>query len=794
MSKVRTAHKKNPLMKRIPRELRKDLGKYIALFLFMAMMIGLVSGFIVADGSMIRAYEESFDKFNIENGHFTCDLKLTKRAVRNIEDEDVTLYEQFYKDKTAEWKGAQKVIRLYTPRTEVNLVDVMGGRLPESSGEIAVDRLFAVNNGIEIGDRLNIDGQELTVTGFAAFGDYSALFKNNYDMMFNATAFTVAIVVPEQFQAFGSAGLVSCYAWRYNDQSMTDDQQQDRAEDLMEVVYENSMLGAETPWGSMVWNALLSADAFDDGEDHSVEVETPLKEFISRQDNQAIQFTGDDMGSDKIMFEWFLYIVTVVLAFAFAITTRSTIEQEAKAIGTLAASGYTRKELLIHYITLPAAVTLAAALVGNVLGYGVLKQVMADMYYNSYSLPAYVTIWSAEAFVKTTLIPCALVIAVEFLMIGRSLSLPPLKFLRRDLRRRKQTRAVRLPRIAFKMRFYLRVMLQNKSTYLLMFAGIFLSSIIFLFGSLFLPLLDQFKSQILESEFCSYQYILKEPAKTEIEGAEQYAMEMLENERGEKLTVYGVQDDSVYIDTQKLKKLSGNHVLFSNGCYEKYRMKDGEAVTLKEEFTTKKYTFVSDGPFDYPASLCVFMNIDQFREIFDLDDDYYSGYFSNVKLTDIPETKIGTIITEEDLLTTSNQLEDSMGTAFRMFLGFSVVMFILMVFLLSKLVTERNASAISLLKILGYTNREAGDLYQTSTGIVVLISLILSGTLGLEMIRLIYQIMMQSFSGWMTFYAAPWGIPLLLGTGLLCYGLVSTVMLRKIRKIPMSAALKDAEM
>ena len=47
--------KKNPLMKRIPRELRKDLGKYAALFLFMALMIGLVSGFLVAAGSIIRA-------------------------------------------------------------------------------------------------------------------------------------------------------------------------------------------------------------------------------------------------------------------------------------------------------------------------------------------------------------------------------------------------------------------------------------------------------------------------------------------------------------------------------------------------------------------------------------------------------------------------------------------------------------------------------------------------------------------------------------------------------------------
>ena len=276
-------------------------------------------------------------------------------------------------------------------------------------------------------------------------------------------------------------------------------------------------------------------------------------------------------------------------------------------------------------------------------------------------------------------------------------------------------------------------------------------------------------------------------------GAEKYAVKTLQNEKGESLTVYGVQQDSAYVDTQKLKGLTGNKVLFSNSYYEKYRIKNGAAITLKEEFTSDKYKVISKDQFDYPAGLAVFMNIDQFRELFELDNDYYSGYFSNEELTDIAETKIATIITEEDLLTTSHQLEDSMGAAFTIFLIFSIIMFILMVFLLAKLVTERNASAISMLKILGYSNREAGSLYQASTGIVVVISLILSGFLGLEMIRWIYQIMMQSFTGWMTFYAAPWGIPVLVGTGMLSYFLVSAILMRRIRKIPMSNALKDAE-
>ena len=58
---------KSPLRKRIPRELKGEFGKYFVVFLLIVLTIGFVSGFLVADGSMLKAYDESFDKYNIEN-------------------------------------------------------------------------------------------------------------------------------------------------------------------------------------------------------------------------------------------------------------------------------------------------------------------------------------------------------------------------------------------------------------------------------------------------------------------------------------------------------------------------------------------------------------------------------------------------------------------------------------------------------------------------------------------------------------------------------------------------------
>ena len=98
-----------------------------------------------------------------------------------------------------------------------------------------------------------------------------------------------------------------------------------------------------------------------------------LEAFVPQYQNQAINFTGDDMGSDKAMIIMLLYIVIVIMAFVFGITISNTIRKEAGVIGTLRASGYTRRELVMHYMTLPVLITLVGALIGNILGYTVFK-------------------------------------------------------------------------------------------------------------------------------------------------------------------------------------------------------------------------------------------------------------------------------------------------------------------------------------------------------------------------------------------------------------------------------------
>ena len=102
---------KKPLNKRLIRELTGDIGKYIVIFILLVFSIGFVSGFLVAGESMIKAYNESFEKYNIEDGNFRTEEKITARQIERIEKNGVSVFEnRLAKPSTVYARSAMAVI------------------------------------------------------------------------------------------------------------------------------------------------------------------------------------------------------------------------------------------------------------------------------------------------------------------------------------------------------------------------------------------------------------------------------------------------------------------------------------------------------------------------------------------------------------------------------------------------------------------------------------------------------------------------------------------------------------
>lgn len=69
------------------------------------------------------------------------------------------------------------------------------------------------------------------------------------------------------------------------------------------------------------------------------------------------------------------------------------------------------------------------------------------------------------------------------------------------------------------------------------------------------------------------------------------------------------------------------------------------------------------------------------------------------------------VIDLESLTKVSRQLDVSMGSMMGLVDAFAVLMFMILIYLLSKIIIEKNAQSISMVKILGYSNREISRLY-----------------------------------------------------------------------------------
>ncbi|MFQ8649671.1 MAG: ABC transporter permease [Lachnospira sp.] len=758
----------NPLNKRFLRELKGELAKYIVIFVFMTAVIGLISGFLIADGSMYDTYNKSFEKYNIEDGNFELYSKADESVIDKLEKENVTIYENFYKEEIVvrhnnikNDEDSQSTLRFYVNREEVDKVDLMEGSLPEDINEIAIDRMYAENNDIKVQDTLTVGSRILKVTGLVALSDYSSLFSDNSDTMFDSLKFGVGVVSQKCFDAYDDTHIHYVYSWLYDNKPEDDKEAKLMADDFVKTISANAI----------------------------------LVNYIPQYINQAIHFTGDDIGSDRSMMIVLLYVLIVIMAFVFAVTTNNTIVKEANVIGTLRASGYTRGELLRHYILLPIIVTIFGALVGNILGYTVFKDIFVATYYGSYSLPTYHTLWNADAFLLTTVVPVIIMLVINIVIIGCRLKLSPLKFLRRDLSGKQKKKAMRLPAFGFFNRFRLRIIIQNMPNYITLFIGILFANVLLLFGIMLGPMLTHYQNEITDKLIAKHQYVLKTLVDVDDNAAEKYCVKTLATIEGrlksEDVLVYGVKDNSIYADINTAS-LKDNEVYITNGYADKFRIKKGDKITLKEKYDDNEYEFTVKDMYDYPSSFAIFMSDAAFKNVFDKSEDYYSGYFSD-NILDIDEKYVATQITLDDLTKVSRQLDRSMGETFNLVKIFAVVLFAVLMFLLTKLIVEKNTTSISMVKILGYSNREISRLYVTSTTIVVVLSVALSIGLSVIIMNYLFRVFMEEMSGWISCYYAPHIFPVMFILNITVYAVISFFMMAKIKKIPMDEALKTVE-
>ncbi len=789
-----------PLAKRLPRELRRNIGKYLGIFLLMCGSIALTSGFLLAAHSIGCLIDDMCDAYTIEDGRVTTSFEATKDQLKAAEDaaEDVggvTFYKNFSIDaiikKAAGDDGTKRTLRTYAHRTKVDIASYCEGKQPKADNEVAIDRVFATNNDLAIGDRVELEGRTYTICGIMTQPDSQALFLDNSDFTVNTITYGVAEVTDAGFAALEDAGGAPAYTYSFtfNDRDLSTADRIDAEQDMVE--------------------ALTDADA-------------RVDDLIDADSNQGIGYARDDVDGDSMMWMTLLNIIIVIMAFVFVVLTDATIEEESAIIGTLLASGYRRREIVLHYLALPAIVGVLAALLGTALGVAFFTEPMRGLYYGSYSLPPFQVYWSWGIFVKCAVVPAAAhqyTLKAPLELEGTTeereqwSALERLQSVDGSLLTAAQDADDELDDAVDAAQAAADAATSSPSAEGLAAAQDALATIQDKKDALYARLDDladalgcdrdktidliEKASKIDADNDDIHPVNTTDNGAAKIAQAEKYAIYQLQYDRGdgngqETISVYGVSPDSRY---WKDLDVGDGHVVFGGGLLDKFGWSEGQKVTLHDKYEGKNYSLEYEGKdatWGSKSDMNIYMSIDDFNELFGNDAAYFNGYVSDEKL-DLDARYFAGDTTPDDMRAVGDQFIGMMSKMIGMMVGLAVFIFLLFMYLLTKAVIDHSARSISYMKVFGYRDGEISHLYIRSITLCVAVSLVLSLPVIIGSLTAIFRSMLLAYNGNIEIYVPAWSMAACVGIGFATYLVVALLHTRSIRRVPLAEALKVQE-
>lgn len=832
------------LRKRIWRDFKSNLPRYLALSLLIILAMYLVVSLVGAAETIIRGSENADSRQCVEDGDFSLFVPMKDEEMEDLEEDGVTIEPQFYMDYEID---EDHTIRIFANRDEVNRIDLVKGTLAEKGNELVVERQFAEKNDISAGDVITFGGREFTVTGIGTTPDYDNVLKSLGDTGCDCLHFGTGFVAADVYDTLRAEekSIKSeeyYYAYRLNG-AMTDDELKDRLEEL-----EFTSGDVEDPFFQEYWDRtmgkkddltdgiqelldgakeLKELKAFEDGiieytdgtkeaEDGSNELLDGIQElkdeiddmiddifsedaqnlmtFVKAGDNARIQAASGDQELYRSVGTIAGAILLILISYVLSVFVVHSIDQESAVIGALYALGVKRKNLMAHYVTLPTVITFVSGLIGTLLGYSSLGvPIQMQDCYNYYSLPDLDVIYMPYLFIYGIVVPPVISIIVNSLVIRKRLSKPVLTMIRNE-QKVGNGKDIKLGNMSFMNLFKIRQMLRESRTGFTVVFGMFVSLLLAMMSLEIYTYCANVNRDYVNDTKYEYMYTYKYPTEEVPEGGyEAYAKTLKKKIYGYNfdITVMGLTENNPFFDVNLSD--SSSKVAISSSIAYKYGLDVGDTLTLKDDEADKIYAFEITSVAQYAPSFMVFMPYDKALELFDEPEDYFNVVFSDHAL-DVETGRLYATTTKTDVKKAAGIFSDIMQGMILTIGGVSVLIFIVVMYLMMKVMIDRSSFNIALIKIFGYRNKEVKKMYLDGNFYIITIGALISIPLTKWIMDVAYEPAFvpniacgidKSFPFWM-YLAIFAGI-------LILYFIINHLLIRRIRKMVPAEVLKNRE-
>lgn len=521
-----------------------------------------------------------------------------------------------------------------------------------------------------------------------------------------------------------------------------------------------------------------------------------LTQFLIAADNPRIDAAAGDVIINRFAGILAGIILMILFTYVISVFVIHNIEKESSVIGALYALGVTRGQLLFHYLLNPMLIAFLGGVVGCILGfskYGTGWQMDDSIAY--YSLPPMRIVTPGYLLFYSLIMPPVTAAVVNYLVINKKLNRTALSLIRNEQTAGKAGRIqnMNLGNMKFLLRFQIRQMLREIRSAFAVVIGMFICLLILIMSIDCAVLCINFGNACLEETKYAYMYTYKYPTENVPEGGTPAYVENLKKEAyGYNLdvTVLGIDDDNPYFPIVTADKK--NEIVISSAAAQKFGVKAGDKLVLSDEVNERDYAFTVKNIVNFTSGVYVFLDRDVMQELFDQEDDYYNVVFADHAL-DIDNGRLYATVSKENVEESSQIFTDMMGPMVVMLVVISALIFMIVMYLMMKVMIDRSAFSISLMKVFGYHRREIRRLYLDGNFYVILLGALICVPLAKWSMDLVYPYCIANVAIGMDLKFTPQIYIMIYGGILLCYMVINFLLVGRLNKLVPAEVLKNRE-
>ncbi len=690
--------------KRAVRSIKNNIAFYIICIILTLLTSMLIVAAVSTGHTLTNVVADFVDEYKAEDAEFVTYHPISDADIETLEqDYDIILEYGRYKDITTKNEGyGDSVIRIFPIPEKLNLCEVRDGKRPES-GEAMLTQNFADCHDIKVGDMVKLGDVSYKISAFATKSDYIYMLQELSGYRDNEK-FALMIVGEADYEKI-DAEEIGYYSIRYNK-----DNEREVRKKLNNDYVIASYLAAAT----------------------NTRISMPVNE-------------GEAVTNMAMLFAPAMFIIVIAL---IVMVLGRRIKNEQYLLGTFLALGFSKKQIIRHYMRFGLLPGIAGSVLGVLCAIPFTKFLSYFFIEFDYEKLTYTNSYDVVAIVIALVIPSVLYCLAIAWQAVRLLKKSPVELIRNTGKDSRTIGVMKNSSVKTATKLRVRSVIGHPGRSMVTAIGVCIAAFCILTGLIMKDSLDDLMDDGLTSSVkYEYLYRLNYLGEGEPEQGEALFQNYYEVEGSTvQLSAQGIDENSDYFPdkTEDGKSLAMDKYYLTSAAAETYGVKAGDEFSFYNIADLKEHKVTISGVVTDNTHCYLYSARDNITELAGVGKGTYNCIVSDKKL-ELPKDEIASETTMTVTADTMNDLMGPMDAIIIILEIFGIVLGVFILYLIINMIAAENRTGISVMKVLGLSKREIAGRVLNVNHVLVCIGFVLSIPLAYGFVKIGYADTIENY-------------------------------------------------